>query len=330
MVANESSRHAAGAGGGVSPTTLEQVLAGVEELAVRYAATPPLLMLEQARRARDTAYYALDRTHRPAQAADLYLAAGQLCGLMARASFDLGAWSAAEEQARAACVYAELVDHPGLHAWARRTLAMIAYWARFPRQAITQVEAGLDGAPEGAARARLHAVEARAWAHVGGDLGRVTAALAAGEQALSAGDGDADRYVGVGGEFAWGPAAHMACASTALLTAGDPAGAARQARTALDLISEGGGTDAVVAERVQVDLASAELAAGHLDAAGEALAPVWSVAVEQRRQAMTGRLAQLAGALVGSTWRGEPEAAQLRDRIEVFCTEARPRALPAG
>ena len=132
MVANESSRHAAGAGGGVSPTTLEQVLVGVEDLAVRYAATPPLLMLEQARRARDTAYYALDRTHRPAQTADLYLAAGQLCGLMARASFDLGAWSAAEEQARAACVYAELVDHPGLHAWARGTLAMIAYWASFP------------------------------------------------------------------------------------------------------------------------------------------------------------------------------------------------------
>jgi hypothetical protein len=126
MAAHQSSRHAARAGGGASPASIEQVQAEVWRLARGYHETAPLLLLADARRARDLAYSVLDRTRRPTQTAELYLAAGQLCGLMAVASFDLAVWDAAAEQARAAHVYAELVDHPGLRAWARGTEALIA------------------------------------------------------------------------------------------------------------------------------------------------------------------------------------------------------------
>jgi hypothetical protein len=96
-------------------------------LANGYAAMPPVLLLAEARRARDLTYAALDRTHRPAQLTDLYLSAGQLCGLMASASFDLAVWDAAAEQSRAALVYADLIDHTGLRSWARGTQALIEY-----------------------------------------------------------------------------------------------------------------------------------------------------------------------------------------------------------
>jgi hypothetical protein len=133
MAAHESSRHAAESDGGVSPAIIEQVQAEVWRLARNYATMPPLRLLAESRQARNLAYMALDRTKRPAQTKDLYLAAGQLCGLMAVASFDLAVWDAASEQARAAHVYAELVDHPGLRTWARGTQALIAYWTGRPR-----------------------------------------------------------------------------------------------------------------------------------------------------------------------------------------------------
>ncbi len=329
MAAHESSRHAADSGGSVSPTSIEQVQAEVWRLARRYAELSPLLLLSEARQARDLAYAALDRTRRPAQTADLYLAAGQLCGLMAVASFDLAVWDAAAEQARAAHVYAELVDHAGLRSWARGTQALIAYWTGRPRQALLHVEAGLDSAPAGAAEARLRCIEARAWSHIGGDSRNVSDALRHADTAHDADSGGDDLHDEIGGEFGWGPSRHAACAGTALLAIGDAAGAVERARTALTLLPDDplGG---LVAERAHIDLAAAELALGRLDAADAALEPVWDVPVPQRRHSLTDRLTQMAHALATQTWRDDRQAWQLRDRIEVFNTEAQARALPSA
>jgi hypothetical protein len=329
MAAHESSRHAAEADGAVSGAVIEQVQAQVWRLARDYADMPPLRLLAESRQARNQAYTALDRTRRPAQTRDLYLAAGQLCGLMAVASFDLAVWDAAVEQARAACVYADLVDHPGLRAWARGTQALIAYWAGQPRQAMVHIDAGLDGAPAGAARARLCSIQARAWSHIGGDRQRVVDALAAADDAHAADHGSDDLHDVIGGKFGWGPSSHAACAGTALLAAGDPAGAVDRARHALRLLPDDplGG---LVAERAYIDLAAAELALGRLDAAQAALATVWAVPLVKRRHSLTDRLAQIARVLAGRTWHGDREAAQLRDRIEVFNVEAQARALPSA
>jgi hypothetical protein len=328
MAAHESSRHATDADGSVSATVVEQIQAEVWRLARGYATTPPLRMLAEARQARNLAYAALDRTRRPAQTTDLYLTAGQLCGLMAVASFDLAVWDAASEQARAAHVYAELVDHAGLRAWSRGTQALIAYWTGRPRQALVHVEAGIECAPVGTAEARLRSIEARAQACIGGDPRRVADALNAADSAHAGSQAQDDLHDGIGGEFGWGPSRHAACASTALLAAGDATGSVHRARQALSLIAEdpAGG---LVSERACVDLAAAELALGNLDAAEHALPPVWQVPVAQRRHSITDRLAQAARTLSGPRWQRDHQAAQLRDRIEVFNAEAEGRALPA-
>ncbi|MEV4199367.1 hypothetical protein [Micromonospora globbae] len=329
MAAHESSRHATEAGGGVSPASIEQVQSEVWRLARQYADTPPLLLLAEARHARNLAYAALDRTRRPSQTADLYLAAGQLCGLMAVASFDLAVWDAAEEQARAAHVYAELVDHAGLRTWARGTQALIAYWSGRPRQAVVHVEAGLDGAPSGSAEARLRCIEARAWSYIGGDPTRITTAIERADDALASGQGDDELHDEIGGEFGWGLSRHAACAGTALLAVGDPTGAVERAKTALRLLPEDpfGG---LVAERAHIDLAAAELAMADLDAAHAALDPVWLIPVPQRRHGLTDRLAQIGRTLAGKPWHRDRQAGELRDRIEVFNVEAQARALPSA
>ncbi|MBT8226136.1 MAG: hypothetical protein HKP61_06425 [Dactylosporangium sp.] len=327
MAAHESSRHAADADGSVSATVVEQAQAEVWRLARGYATTPPLRMLAEARQARNLTCTALDRTRRPAQTKELYLAAGQLCGLMAVASFDLAVWDAASEQARAAHVYAELIDHAGLRAWSRGTQALIAYWTGRPRQALVHVEAGLDGVPANSAEARLRSIEARAWTYIGGDPRRVTDALGGADTALDGGQGHDDLHDEIGGEFGWGPSRHAACASTALLAGGDAAGSVERARQALTLAIDDSSAG-LASERAYVDLAAAELVLGDLDAAEEALAPIWQVPVAQRRHSITDRLAQTARALSGRRWHGDYQASQLRDRIETFNAEAEARALP--
>jgi len=70
-------------------------------------------------RARNETYRLLERTQRSQELVELYLIAGQLCVMLAKASSDLGYQVAATEQARTAFVYAESVDHNGLRAFAR-------------------------------------------------------------------------------------------------------------------------------------------------------------------------------------------------------------------
>lgn len=321
MAARESSRHAAAAGGGVSPASIDQVRAEVSRLARSYGDLPPRLLLAQARGARDLAYQVLDRTRKPAQTAELYLAAGQLCGLMAVASFDLAIWAAAAEQARAAQVYAELVGHAELRSWATGTLALIANWTGRPSQALALLRGGLDQAPAGLAQARLRCIEARAWAHLGGEPERVTAALHAADEALAAGHGGEDLHNEIGGQYGWSPGRHASCAGTALLTMGKAAAAMKRITTAITLLPDDS-SGMLIAERSYIDLASADLALGQLDDAIEALDRIWRVPAPQRRHSLTQRLDDVAQVLRGRPWHRDRAATQLLDRIEVFNLEA--------
>lgn len=329
MAAHESSQHAASVGGGVDPTSIEQIQSTVWRLARRYHEMSPTRLLAEARQARDMAYMLLERTRRPAQTADLYLSAGQACGLMALSSFDLAIWDAAEDQARSAHTYAELVDHAGLRAWSRGTQALIAYWTGQPRRAVNLAQAGIGEAPAGAGMARLHDIEARAWAHLG-SAAAVDSAIEEADRSMDEATGDDDLLDGVGGEFGWGMSLHSACAGTALLGVGDADGAASRIRTALGALTlDPHGS--LVPERAHIDLAAAELIAGRFDAAVAALDQVWAVPVPHRRHGLTGRLHGVARTLTTGRWSNEPEAAELRDRIEAFNTEATTqRALTAA
>lgn len=328
MAANESSQHAARHGGGVDMSSIEQAQESVARLARRYHELAPVRLLAEARQARDLAYVLLERTRRPSQTRDLYLVAGYACGLMSLASFDLAIWDAAEEQARAARTYAELTDNTGLFAWSHGTQALVAFWNGSPRRAVNLAQAGAAIALTGKQLARLRGIEARAWAYLGNASG-VAEALHHADLAMDDARGDDDMMDGIGGEFGWGPSLHAACAGTALVVLGDGAAAATRVRAAIEAMPNDPDSG-LVPERAQIDLAGAELLAGRLDRAEEALMPIWGLPVAFRRHGFTGRLDGVARLLVTPQWRIESAASELRDRIEVFNSEATAsRALPA-
>jgi hypothetical protein len=137
-------------------------------------------------------------------------------------------------------------------------------------------------------------------------------------------------YGATGGEFGWGQSRHAACAGTALLTVGQGDSAVTRISDAITLVPEDplGGLEPA---RAQVDLATAELLAGRLDASVDALDTVWLIPAPHRRHGITGRMEQLARRLTSRDWRETSEAVDLRDQIEVFNAEAVSRlALPSA
>jgi tetratricopeptide (TPR) repeat protein len=329
LAAQESWRHAAGSGGAVEDASIEHARIQVRRLASHYHQLPPIRALAEAREVRNLAYMLLERTRRPGQMADLYLTAGQACGLLAMASFDLAQWDAAADQIGAARAYADLVGHPSLRCWAAGTQALIAYWTGQPRHALTVLQAVDTTTADGASTARLHAIRARAWSYLG-NAEEVTGALLTADRAMDATHGVDDLHDGIGGELGWGRSLHHACAGTALLAIGHAEAAARRIREALEAAPDDP-YSGLVPPRARIDLATAELAAGRLDAAVDALGQVWDTPARYRRHGVTSRLEQLGRTLQAPDWRDHRPAAELRDRIEVFVGEAvAARALPAA
>jgi hypothetical protein len=327
MIAHESVEHAVKVSGSADAMTIEQVQAEAWRIARRYTALPPLAVLAEARRARDLTILMLDRTRRPSQTRDLYLVAGQLCGLMAAASFDLAAWDAAAAQARAAYLYGDLIDHDGLKTWTRGYQALIAYWTGRPQDAVALAETGLANAPAGSPTVRLRGIVARAWSHLGNEAA-TRAAVTAADDAQDQQHGCDDLHDVIAGQFGWGPARHAACMGSALVEIGDGHAAAERIRTALSLLPDDphGG---LLAERAYCDLANAELTRRDLDAAAHALTPVWRLPAPKRSEGVTARLLKAERMLVAPRWQRARQAAEIREQIAVFNAEASARALPA-
>jgi hypothetical protein len=258
LAAQESWRHAAGSGGAVEDASIEHAWNQVRRLAGRYHQLPPIQALAEARAARNLAYLLLERTRRPGQMADLYLTAGQACGLLAMASFDLAQWDAGADQIGAARAYADMVGHPNLRCWSAGTQALITYWTGQPRHALAVLQAVEATVPHGVLIARLHAIRARAWSYLG-DVGEVTSTLLAADRAMdTAGSGDDETHGGIGGELSWGRSLHHACAGTALLAVGQAEAAAQRIREALHTAPDDA-YSGLVPPRARIDLAAAEL-----------------------------------------------------------------------
>jgi transcriptional regulator with XRE-family HTH domain len=147
-VAYESSEHAALAESvSLGAATLDQFHDDVVRLASAYVCAPPFPVLHEASRVRNRTYLLLSRARWPRQRRDLYLVAGQLCALLASASFDLGHSDAAAAQARAAWTYGMLAEHDELRAWAAGMQATIVLWAGRPQEAIDRIDVGLGQRP---------------------------------------------------------------------------------------------------------------------------------------------------------------------------------------
>ncbi len=315
----ESVEHAIqAAASALDPSALEHLHAAAQHAARAYYTAPPLTMLTDLVRLRDTIYEQLDRTHKPRQQAELYLLAGQVCGLLSSVSWDMGHPDVADEQARAAHTYGSIIDHLSLCAWARALQVTSLFWSGRPRRAATLAAAALENAPTGTARARLYAVHSRALALLGARQEVTTALRAANDELERAGD---DPFLDeIGGELAFDRARRALCAGASFVALGEGEHAETEALAALDLFGQ-------MPERIRwtvgesgarVDLAMARTLRGDLDGAEAALSMVFALEPDLRTEAVARRLSTLGHMLGTTKFRGAIEANRMGEAIEDF------------
>ena len=334
FTALQTRQHASTAGASaVSDTTIEDLLTDIAAAARDYGSKAPGTAALAVLHLHDQARAHLDRTRRPLQQRDLYLALAQTSALMTSATSDLGLWATAEHYAAAAYDYADGIGHAGARAYVLGLQAMIAYWTGRPVEAVTFGQQAVEAAPAGLATVRANSLLARAWAHQGA-ADQVDAALRA-ARAASTVSGDDEQHSPTGGEFGWVAPQHQRSASTAWLQVNRPREASVAATRALELISVGrrSAGSALEAE-VCADLAACHLLLGRPDAAHEALTPaitalgpLWSTPVDWRRAGVLTRVDRVAELLSSPRWRGVAEARNLLDLVRAF-SATRP-AIPA-
>jgi hypothetical protein len=322
----KSVEHAIQAASALDPSALEQLHAEAQRAARAYFVTPPVQMLADLVRLRDTVYVQLGRTHKPRQQAELYLIAGQVCGLLSSVSWDLGHPDVADEQARAAHTYGSVIDHLSLQAWARALQVTVTFWSGRPRRAEAIAAAALETAPPGTARARLHAVHARSLAMLGARQ-EVAAALALADDELDrAGD---DPFLDeIGGELGFDRSRRALCAGASFVALADGERAEAEATAALDLFAQVPASARWQSGQLgaRVDLGSARVIRGDLAGAEAALKPVFDLPPERRTEALNQRLLQLGRVLGQSRYRGAVEANRLGGDIEEFTAQALARS----
>ncbi|MGH3868315.1 MAG: hypothetical protein ACRDQ4_19785 [Pseudonocardiaceae bacterium] len=321
----ESVHHAITAASALDPSALEHLHDAAQRAARAFLVTPPLVMLTDLVRLRDTVYEQVDRTHKPRQHAELYLLAGQVCGLLSSVSLDLGHLEVAQEQARAAHIYGSVIDHPSLCAWARSRQVSLLFWTDRPRRAVSLADAALEIAPVGTARARLHALRARPLAMMGARQ-EVRAALDAAADELQRAGND-PLLDEIGGEFGFDRARRALCAGTSFVALGDGAQAEIEATAALALFAEvpEQARFAPDEQGARVDLATARTLRGDLAGAQDALVPVFALDPERRTETMARRLTSLGRMLGSARYRDAAEASRIGDAIEDFTTRSLPR-----
>lgn len=320
----ESMEHALNAASVLDPSALERLHSAAQQAARAFYRTPSWVMFTDLVRLRDIAYEQLDRTRKPRQRAELFLLAGQVCGLLSAVCFNMGYLAAAEEQARAAHTYGSLVDNHSLCAWVREGQAAVMCWTDRPRRAASLTVASLDAAPAGTARAALYGIQARALSMIGARQEVRAAIDAADDELQRAGD---DPFLDViGTELVYDHPRHQIYASSSFLALGEGEQAESHATTALQLFSDAAEQDRWVAGELAawVDLATARALRDDLAGAEDALVPVFTMHPERRDEGVARRLARL-GHLLGLTrYRGAGEAARLGAAIEHFTSHRLP------
>lgn len=325
--ARESLAHAAAAQlTDVSTVTLEHADDEIRRLAAEYVYADPMPLFHRMLRLRGEIFALLDGRVRPAQAVQLTLMAGQVCGLLANASLDLGNQAAASAQARAAWTYASIIDHHALRAWVRGLQAMIAYWTGFPETAVDLARDGKRYAPGTTAFARLACIEALASAA----MGMRTDALRALGGAWDRPGSHDELHDDVGGEFGFDLAKHSYLAASTHIHLRCPGNAIVLAERAISLYQSGPphlrayGNEAIAYS----DLAVGHLLNGDLEATAAVITRVLSLPEHQRIDGLAQRLNGVRLRVAEeSRFHGCPQARALVERLEGFSFLSSPREL---
>ncbi|MGH3684699.1 MAG: hypothetical protein ACRDSM_06530 [Pseudonocardiaceae bacterium] len=323
MVAEESAQFRRwSATTNVDDDVLEQMTADVAEIARREQIGPPATVFTSLVDARDDVFTLIAGRQQPRHTAGLYKVAGQLCGLLAMVTFDLGHPHAANTHARTA-LRRGIRLHPAAGLRSPRAVHM-AYWDGRYDEAAQLVESGLPDAT-GTALWRLASQQARIHA-ARRQPGEVSRALALAATAPTERTPDEPGVLG----FDAGSAALSASEAHCALGGTEPLDAAVDwARTALDEFSTEAEPKAMYVAAARFDLALAHLARGDLDAVSEHLAPVLRATdAEYRTVPVIGRARSLNTLLAQRPDLASNTLATLRDDLTEFCTH--PAPTPAG
>ncbi|MGH3870159.1 MAG: hypothetical protein ACRDSR_01370 [Pseudonocardiaceae bacterium] len=269
----------------VGTETLAQLVDDLRRLVIAYEHQPLPTLLGDLVDTQDRAFTLLEGRQRPEQTRDLYLVAGIACGLMARASHDLGAFHDAMTQARTGYACADNAGHDGLRAWTRGLQALVTYRSGRLEESVRYAQSGAEAAARshGTAGVWLAGNEARALAA----LGRLDDAHAALARAADARDRvQPDELDTLGGVCTFSRPRQLYYAADALSWGGQPE-ADHTERLALDALDAYAGAPAqdrafggVAGTRSA--LAIARVFQGEIDGAADALTPVLDLPVAQR------------------------------------------------
>ncbi|WP_433259693.1 hypothetical protein ACQPYK_48895 (plasmid) [Streptosporangium sp. CA-135522] len=319
-------------GSNIGPETLDQLRAEVTRLTLAYQQQPLTTLMGDLIGLQDVAFRLLEGRQRPAEAAEMYLFAGVISGMLAKASHDLGDPHSAMTQARASFVCADNAGHDGLRAWTRGLQSMIAYWAGWPHEAARYAQAGGEFAARirGTGSVWLPAQEARVWA-VLGDGERAVAAI---ERANDAREQvELDDLDVLGGIMTFPRARQLYYAADARVwLPGDEQEADRVASEAITAYNQAGPEERSYSDEAgaRADQALARANMGDLDGAAEALAPVLELPVGQRIGGVVASAMRVHAALRAPGYQGAATAQNLQQQIEVYGQLSAGAALPRG
>jgi transcriptional regulator with XRE-family HTH domain len=324
MAAHEGSERAEGAEQrGIGDTTLEQFRADVLRLSREYMSAEPFPLFLEMRRVRGRMHDALDRRMWPRDATQLYFLLGCVNCLMANVASDLDNPQAAEELARAGWAYAVAIDHRPLMAQLRLTFTDIAYWHEQARKASELAQSGLQYLAAGPTAAQLHLKYARAAARTGESDAvhqAITAAHDARERDYT------DDLLEIGGEFRLSWASHHSLAGSALIEIpGAERAAAAELEQATQLYQTGEPGEVfryTLEARARIDLCTARLRVGALDAAVDAVEPVLSLPPSKRTLELPQRMSAVRAELAQPIFRDSVQVRDLDERIEDFGRES--------
>jgi hypothetical protein len=315
----------------VGPEKIAQLQDDVVHLANSYTHDPLAAIMGDLIVEQETVFRLLEGKQRPALGRDLYVLAGVVSGLMAKASQDLGRFHEAMTHARTLYVCADNAEHQGLRAWARGLQSLIAYWAGRPQEAVRYAVNGAELAVDinGSVAAWLPALEARAWAFMNmGDEARNAIGRAVDRRSIY----EPDDLDAIGGLLAF-PAAkqsYYAAGTYVCLDDEDQVRAQSEALAALDLFEHGSPKDRSFSDEAGAcaELALARVNVGQVGGAREALAALLALEPERRIGGIITSASRVHHALRERRYAGSAEARTLREEIESF-TRVPAAALPA-
>lgn len=308
---------------------LDELERAVIDLGRSYVPRPVAELTAEIRDVRTQTFELVERNRHPNQMRQLYLIACRPCGLQAHVALDFGNFLAAEAQARTAWLFADLAGHDGARGWIRAMQSLIAYWDGRFSEAVTLAQDGQRYGSSDSTAVRLPSLEARARAAMGDQRGTLAALTRADDARAKT---VAERSE-LGGVYTFPEGKQAAYAGTARLALGDPTQlphAVAESRRAIELYEHAPEKERSPGDLLaaRLDLVTAYLDGGALDAAEVELETVLSTPSERRTASILKRARRLSGALASPRYRAAPLALAARERLELFCAPPTLSVLP--